>query len=331
MIKKIIHNKNLEQTSCWIITEGMAGTENQCIGIAEALNIAPIIKHVKLRFPWKQLTPYLRIGQKWAFSNEGDSFSAPWPDLVLASGRKSIPAALYIKQASKNKTLVVQVQDPRISPNLFDIVVVPQHDPARGDNVVNTIGSLHRVTVEKLTSEAEKFQNLQQLPAPRIAVLIGGNSKAHTITIERTEEIAEQLKAFAEKYSIMITVSRRTPTDCLKVLQEKLSNLPNIFLWNGEGDNPYFAMLGLADIVFVTEDSVSMTSEAISTGKPVYTIALDGGALRINKFHQLLHEQGYTRRLNKNMELKQWQYTPPHDTLMVANRIIDLLKERGQI
>ena len=40
-------------------------------------------------------------------------------------------------------------------------------------------------------------------------------------------------------------------------------------VWDGTGDNPYFAYLALADALLVTADSVSMVSEAAATGKPV--------------------------------------------------------------
>ncbi len=314
--------------SCWVVSEGLTGTENQCLGIADALGVSPTVKRIKLRFPWKQLSPYLRCGHQWAFDSAGDSLAPPWPDLVLASGRKSIAAALHIKRQSNGKTLVVQVQDPRIPARLFDLVTVPQHDPTRGDNVIITTGALHRVTVAKLAEEAAKFPLLQELPAPRAAVMIGGNSKAHRLTEENAAALAARLQELAEDYSLMITVSRRTPPACLDILQKTLADNPRVYFWDGSGANPYFAFLECADILLVTEDSVSMTSEAISTGKPVYTIPMEGGAARVNKFHHLLQTQGYTRILPQEGTLESWHYTPPQDTAAIAAKIQALLEER---
>ncbi|MBL1146271.1 MAG: hypothetical protein HND56_06545 [Pseudomonadota bacterium] len=314
--------------SCWVVSEGLAGTENQCLGIADALGVSPTVKRIKLRFPWKQLSPYLRCGHQWAFDSAGDSLAPPWPDLVLASGRKSIAAALHIKRQSNGKTLVVQVQDPRIPARLFDLVTVPQHDPTRGDNVIITTGALHRVTVAKLAEEAAKFPLLQELPARRAAVMIGGNSKAHRLTEENAAALAARLQELAEDYSLMITVSRRTPPACLDILQKTLADNPRVYFWDGSGANPYFAFLECADILLVTEDSVSMTSEAISTGKPVYTIPMEGGAARVNKFHHLLQTQGYTRILPQEGTLESWHYTPPQDTAAIAAKIQALLEER---
>jgi len=313
---------------CWVVTEGLAGTENQCLGIADALEVSPIIKRIKLRFPWKQLSPYFRCGHQWAFDNAGDSIQPPWPDLVLASGRKSIAAALYIKQQSHGKTLVVQVQDPRIPAQLFDLVTVPQHDPTRGENVITTTGALHRVTPAKLATETAKFPALQDLPQPRAAIMIGGNSKAHRLTEANATALAARLQGLAENYGLMVTVSRRTPPACLNILQKALADHSRVYFWDGSGDNPYFAFLGLADLLLVTEDSVSMTSEAISTGKPVYTIPMEGGAQRVDKFHHLLQTQGYTRILPQEGTLETWHYTPPQDTAAVAAKIKALLEER---
>ena len=101
--------------SCWIVTEGFAGTENQCLGIAEALGVTPTVKRIVLRQPWHTLSPWLGSENEWTFSPLGDKLHAPWPDLVLAAGRKGIAAARYIRRMSGNRAFIVFIQDPRIS------------------------------------------------------------------------------------------------------------------------------------------------------------------------------------------------------------------------
>jgi mitochondrial fission protein ELM1 len=303
--------------TCWVITEGIAGTENQCIGVAEALGLEPLVKRIKLKFPWKQLAPYL---PGLGLADNSDPIAAPFPDLVIASGRKSIGIAIYIKQQSP-KTFVVQLQDPRINPKHFDLVVVPQHDPTRGDNVIVTKAGLHRVTPAKIAAAKESVASkLTKLPHPRVAVLIGGTSKAHTMTPQNAKLLAMQLLHLAESPNIglMITASRRTGEENEKLLREMLQG-PAIYFWDGKGENPYFGFLALADYIIVTEDSVSMASEALSTGKPVYIAALEGGARRLDMFHKILQEQGYTRPFTGLLE--QWHYVPPDDTQRVANEI----------
>jgi hypothetical protein len=306
--------------TCWVITEGIAGTENQCIGIAEALGIVPVVKRVHLKFPWKQLSPWLG---GFSLTADSDSIEAPYPDIVIAGGRKSIGVALHIKKASKGKSFLVQVLDPKISAKHFDLVVVPEHDGLRGENIITVKGALHRVTPEKIAAEQKKFLDvLNGLPQPRVAVLIGGSSRAHTMTAANTTTLVQKLLSL--KVGLMITASRRTGEANIKTLRTALHQ-PNVFFWNGTGDNPYFAILGMADYIIVTEDSVSMTTEALSTGKPVYIFPLEGGAKRLDAFHQTLQNQGYTRVFDGALE--QWSYPPLNDTLKVAHEIESRMKK----
>ncbi len=311
---------------CWIITSGDIGTENQCLGVAEALGMHPVVKRIKLRFPWEQMMPWLRFAEQYALSPASDPIDPPWPDILICCGRKSIGIALYVKKMSGGKTFLVQIQHPNISPRHFDLVAVPRHDQMKSaENVITTTGATHRVTPEKIALAKQMFEPvLGTLPAPRVAVLIGGASGAYRMTADTAKRLAEQLLAL--KTPLMITVSRRTGAENTRLLRHMLKKA-DIYFWDGEGDNPYFALLGFANHILVTEDSVSMVSEAISTGKPVQIIPLEGGTKRFNLFHQALQNQGYTRPFTGSLEL--WSYIPPNDTLNVAAAIRRKMKLEG--
>lgn len=312
---------------CWVMTEGIAGTENQCLGVAEAMGLTPIIKRIQLRAPWKQLSPWLSFGHGYALATGSDPITAPYPDIVIASGRKAIGMARYIKRQSP-RTYVAILQDPRVNPVAFDLVVVPQHDPTRGTNVMVTRAALHRVTSQKLIAEAATFAGqFDHLPPTRVAVLIGGSSKHHQMTSDITQSLRDRLAALATRpdVGLMITASRRTGIENEQILREGLHG-KNVMFWDGTGPNPYFAFLAAATHIVVTEDTVSMTSEALSTGKPVMTIALEGGGKRHGLFHGALQEQGFTRPFDG--QLQTWSYPPLNDTLDVARKILDDLKTR---
>lgn len=316
------------QVRCWIVTQGVIGMENQCLGLAQALSLEPEIKRIKLRSPWKQLAPFLRVGLSHAFSEEGDLIAPPFPDLIIASGRAGALACLYASRYSAargQKTFTVYIQNPVISPSHFDLVAAPLHDRLKGVNVVSTRGSLHRVTPEGLKDEAKKFAPLfDPLPSPRLAVLIGGNSKAHRLTPHEMAPLAAQLKTLAKETggSLLVTTSRRTGEENLRLLQAALIGVPH-FLWDGSGDNPYHAMLGTADAILVTADSVNMTSEACSTGKPVHIIPLAGGSEKFDRFHRTLREDGLTRPFEG--KLGRWVYAPLNDVALVAARVRELM------
>ncbi|MEE8271119.1 MAG: mitochondrial fission ELM1 family protein [Alphaproteobacteria bacterium] len=307
--------------SCWVITDGTPGMENQCLGLAESLDVEPVVKRVALRSPWRQLTPYLRIGLRHAVGPTGDSIMPPWPDLVIASGRRSIAPALAVKRASAGRTFLVQIQNPVISPRHFDLVVVPRHDQVRGENVLTTKGSIHRVTPDRLAAESARHAGrLAKLPTPRLAVLIGGDNAVFHLTPVLMGDVAEKLARLAQHQGIglMVTPSRRTGADNEAILRARLRDLP-VEIWDGTGDNPYFAYLGLADAIVATGDSVNMVSEAASTGKPLYIIDLDGGSAKFRAFHDGLRADGITRPFDG--ELEHWDYLPLDDTARVVAEV----------
>jgi len=301
----------------WVVTEGIAGTENQCVGVAEHIasdhDVNFDVIRVGLKEPWRTLSPYLKFECAGSFN---PPLSAPWPKLLITSGRKAIAVSRYIKRMSKGITKTLHIQDPRVYSKQFDLVAVPYHDPMRGDNVIVTDASPNKITYKRLEKSVSDFPELQQLKGPRVAVLIGGNSKAYTLSRQVTEHLAERLSNVHG--ALMVTCSRRTGEENRTILETFLDK-PSNYFWNGEGENPYFAFLALADYILVTADSASMISEACSTGKPVYMIELDGGAKRIEKLHAHLVERGCLRIFDEQLE--DYRYTPLNDARMVADEV----------
>ncbi len=311
--------------TCWVVTDGKAGMESQCVGLAEALGLTPVIKRVSLRAPWRQLTPYVRIGGRVQFTSGSDALDPPWPDLLIATGRHSIAASLLVKRLSRGTTKTVQLQNPAIAPSHFDLVVVPRHDGLTGANVIATKGALHRVTAEALREGAAKLApKVAHLKRPYIAVLVGGSNGAYRLGAAETMGLAAQLVAAARSVSgsLVVTPSRRTGEENIRLLKTGIAGVPN-FLWEGEGPNPYFGMLGLADFIVVTSDSVNMASEAAATGKPVYVARLPGNSEKFERFHRAMQEDGYTREFAGT--LAPYTYRPLDDMGMVAERVRALL------
>lgn len=311
----------MQDLTCWVVTDGKAGMENQCIGLAQALGLDPTVKRVRLRTPWRQLSPYLKLGSHFAAGPGGDRIEAPWPDLLIASGRSSIAPSLAARKQSGGRTFTVQIQDPQISPSWFDLVVVPRHDRMRGPGVVATRGALHHVTPERLADAAARFApRLAHLPHPRVAVLVGGDNGVYRLGSAIMEDVAAKLAGLARRHGagLMVTPSRRTGAENEEILRRHLEGVAAV-VWDGRGENPYFGYLGLADHVVVTCDSVSMVSEAASTGKPVHVIDLEGGSPKFRSFHAAMRADGITRPFTG--ELEHWTYEPLDDTRKVADEI----------
>jgi mitochondrial fission protein ELM1 len=311
----------------WTVTDGRAGIEAQALGLAEAIaRRAPIVlttKRVRLRTPWSWLPAAWTPAPRQALSIGSDAIEPPWPDIVIGCGRASIPFSLGMRDWSNGKTFVVQLQDPRTNPREFDVVVPPMHDGLEGQNVLSIVGACNRVTPERLEQAVSQYNaaNLEELSAPRFAVLIGGKSKRQDISAARAREIADSLVAVQRETggTLMVTLSRRTGQAARMQFRTWLAPHSAVF-YEDEGANPYPAILGVADHIFVTADSVNMATEAAATGKPVHVLAVDGSAGKLARFHQSLARRGCARPFNGKLET--WSYPPLLETERVAAAVL---------
>lgn len=313
----------------WVLVErGLIGTEKQCVAIAESLGGSIEIKRITLRQPWRFLSPFINIGIRFGF---GETINPPWPDVLICGGRKSVGLALWIKRMSHGRVFTVCVMDPKVSRSKFDLIAVPTHDKLSGPNVIQTVGAPNSITPARLEAAKHKWSPVfAHLPAPRIAVLIGGSSRAHTMSQANMEKLSLQLRQMADAgYGLLVTASRRTGVANEKLLREALAGT-SAYIWDGQGDNPYEGFLALADTIIVTSDSVSMLSEAATTGKPVYRFDLSGGSSRFDAFNVLMDLKGATRNLDhyNGGPLESWSYTPLNDAGEVGNRIRALVADR---
>jgi mitochondrial fission protein ELM1 len=187
---------------------------------------------------------------------------------------------------------------------------------------------VHRVTAARLEAERRHFPTLADLPRPIVAVLIGGANKAYRLTLERLTEIAEALAALLSENggSLLLTPSRRTGERGTAMLRARLGRFPGV-IWDGNGDNPYFAYLALADALLVTADSVSMISEAAATGKPVHILDLDGGNAKFSRFHAAMRAAGITRPFSGRIE--SWSYPIQDDTARAGAALRALVLTRA--
>lgn len=316
--------------TCWVVTDGKTGTENQCLGLAQSLGIVPTVKRIILRWPWRIFSPFIKGFERFAFSVKGDQIAAPYPDLVIASGRRSLPAVFAIKKANPS-TVVVQLQDPHCDHKWFDLIVAPAHDRMTGPKVMTLLGALNKVTLPQLeAAAAAQAPRFAHLPAPYTALLLGGSNAIYDFDAAQMTTLVDQLEALLATTdgSLLITPSRRTGDENLKILQDRLGRHPRVWIWDWDGENPYFALLGLATHILVTADSVSMISEAAATGKPIHVIALKGGSKKFDHFHAGFRAAGITRPFTGDLE--NWHYPPLHESKAVAERVRHILSEKNK-
>jgi len=306
--------------SVWGITDGSAGMTANVKAVLEALGLPYVLKTCVRKAPYvwlqndycghalRQLTP------------ESDALIPPWPQLVVTCGRRSAPLGAAIRRASGGKTKAVHLQHPRMRLNAFDLVVPMQHDRASGPNIFPTHFALHRITPALLQDAAARWQpRFSHLPRPYIAVLIGGSTHRYTLTPRRMEKLVQQLEQARSEGSLLITPSRRTGGKNIARLKQAFIG-SDAYVYDLSGDNPYLGLLGLADYLIVTDDSVNMMTEAAATGKPLYLLSLpDHIGTKPARFAQMLIANGIARPLGAPWG--QWHYTIPDEAERVAQAI----------
>ncbi len=292
----------------WALTTGEAGAAGQAEGLAAAVGWPYEVKIVRLRCPWSWL-PAHRQAPGLLQTGLAESLGPPLPDLLITCGRKSASVSLAVRRASRGRCFTVHIQNPRVPLHHFDLVVPPRHDGVSGPNVLATRVALHRLTPGALAAAGEAWRD--RLGDLNVAVLLGGRSRSHRFTPETLEALAEGLAGL--EGPIAVTASRRTDPGVVAALRARL---PHAWFWDGTGCNPYLGMLALARHIVVTEDSVSMTSEAVSTGKPVYAARMAGGNRRLARFQSALMTEGVIRPFDGR--LADWRYEPIDEVPRIA-------------
>lgn len=278
--------------SAWVISDGAAGNERQALALAAALEVPARVLTLPLRAPWAWFAPRMLPGGRLALAaRDRAGFEPPWPELAIGCGRAAALLTRLLRKLSNGDCYTVQILDPRIDPRHWDAVVAPRHDRLEGANVLTTLGSLNPVDDVWLASGREAFPDFAASPSPRVALLVGGPRRGIDFDEPLSRQLIDAVQATAGNGSVLATVSRRTPPAFAARLREALAGIPGTF-WQGEGTNPYPGLLGWADRIVATPDSVNMLSEACAVGVPVHTVASAPLPDKLARFHAALRERG---------------------------------------
>jgi uncharacterized protein len=309
-------SSQVAHATCWVLTDGKAGDEAQCLGVAECLGLKPIIRHVNPRAPFVWAMPWGPIDPAEAPNKPKSPIALPAPDILIASGRRSVAYVRRIKRDTNGKTLTVMLKDPRTGTSAADLIWVPEHDKLRGSNVITTLTSPHRISLAKLASAKSIVPDWLESTRTTVGVLLGGDSQHHQFKAADINRFVQHLTAITMTGAkIIVTPSRRTPGDLAEAIQS-LCAQTNGFYWNGEEDNPYLSILAHADHIVATADSVNMVGEAAATGKPIHLFSPAGGHTKISSFVKGLLTHGAVRTLSDTLET--WSYAPLDATPVIA-------------
>ena len=308
---------NGENSQIWVISDGTAGMRLQGIALGEALISADITNQSSLvdiisKPSWwlrhlPRLVPLLPITllSLW-LGSIANRLSKGKPAIIITCGRRMAGTSIALNRLSKAHevgTRTIHIQDPRLPPHYFDILIVPQHDPTRGTNVLTSMASLNRLDMPKIAGAANQLgKKWRDLEVPRVAVLLGGANHRYDISAIMAKDMASRLADFATKTgaSLALIPSRRTPASLVTQLKAALGPLPYAVMDQAE-NNPYPGILGLVDAVIVTSDSVNMISEATITGLPILIAEWQSETGRIGAFHDAMMAAGHIAPLRDQL------------------------------
>ncbi|WP_273241226.1 MULTISPECIES: mitochondrial fission ELM1 family protein [Hyphomonas] len=330
--------------SVWAVSDGRAGNAAQVRAVLQALGdtrrwiqIAHIAGEAHRadplvltpRIPWRWLP-----ADKWPNpvvalpKDQRDLLGPPWPTVWVAAGRRSAALTRAVRELSGGKTLTVQILDPKISSDNFDLLVTPAHDEVSGPNVIQTIGSPSYFPPDLIEQAGQSFADLADERGKSAIVILGGNSKAHTFTDAAAERLDSQLRTLAgQGWRLRITTSRRTPVQIVARFRAMADEIGARF-WAGpeDGENPYLAWLVFSDCAIVTEDSANMLSDAAWHNLPIHIARLEGRSEKFDKLHQSLIDHGAARLFGGVLET--WTYPALREADRVADAIVAKLLER---
>ncbi len=320
----------------WVLADDRPGNYSQAVGLAEELDCAH--KIVNISYGSFAILPNLFLRSSVRGLSKGVKESLEnldhYPKMIIAAGRRTAPIALYLKKKSGNKTKIVQIMNPGISHKKFDFIILPRHDRIKKSftNVIRSLGALTKINESAVDYEVKKFKDKLDLDSKKkkIVLLVGGKGKKTKFDSKSIGALSGRVAKVVKNMDAQLVVlsSRRTTK---KMIDGLINNFTKsgldytFFDYNklSKEENPYLALVGVADYFIVTGDSVSMISEVCSTSKPVYIF--DDAKIsskKHKKFHKCLLLEKYVQELNNDVDkLKKINSKKLDETVRIAKII----------
>ena len=307
-----------------LLTEGYHGMISQVEGLAKALNADFQHRIVKLKWLWNYIPPKLSPVSRLILKNEQYITENEKFDLVVSCGRKSVIPSIFIKKKNK-KIFTIHIQDPKVRFNNFDLIVAPEHDELKGENVITSKGAIHYIT--RLEIEKARSYLLDKIQNEKIVSLIlGGPNKYYNFSNEELTNIFGEIKSsfISQGYKAIIIPSMRTPKRIIDLAITEF--LTDGFVVNSVDKQAYLSSLAIANSIVVTCDSTSMISEAATSGKPIFVARMQPkrNNYRFKRFYKLFRELGIIKNLGEKVE--NWTYNSFNEAERIAAIINSRLK-----
>ena len=302
-----------------LLTEGYHGMISQVEGLAKALQAEFQHKIVRLNWLWNYIPPKLSpvsglILKDKKYITETEKF-----DLVISCGRKSVIPSIIYKRKNK-KIFTIHIQDPKVSYKNFDLIIAPEHDNLKGENVITSKGAIHYITKAEI-EKAKPYLVDKTKNGKLVSLILGGPNKYYSFSNEELTQIFGEIKSnfISQGYKAIVIPSMRTPKRIIDLAIKEF--IPNGFVVNDIDKQAYLASFALANSIVVTCDSTSMISEAAISGKPIFVAHMKPkkNNYRFKRFFQLFKEMGIIRNLGEKVE--KWTYNHFNEAERIASLV----------
>ncbi len=307
----------LKKKTIWVLQGVRIGDNAQARELASILEAEA--KTIELKFNTLHHLPNVVLGASVVSltTRSRSELQAPWPDIVIGTGKRMAPVARWIKSQSGGLTKIIHLGRPRAPLSAFDLVIAtPQYGLPSDSNVI-TLNLPFASPCNVDTAELEKWRDAwHDLPKPLIAVAIGSAKYPLRFGPSEINAFATALNDLARQTSgsLLLIASPRTKP----ALADKIAMLLTVphrsYGVFDKTKNPYQAALSLGDKFVVTSDSVSMISELINSGKPVDVFELPASRLWI----RWSAKNGLAAWLSRNGLLQ-----PPRDVSGMVRQLIE--------
>ena len=243
-------------------------------------------------------------------------------EFIVSCGSGMAGVNNFLSRDYGAKSIVILKPGP-LGYRRFHLVILPRHEmrggpppasPARGGHdprtsLVYTKAAPNLITQEYQTQQSQallnRYSHLKNNLKLKIGLFIGGDAKNIFLSEHQMKVLIHQLTEVAQEINadILATTSRRTPASVEQLLHKRLRKHPRcpLLILTGQDNVPEAVggILGLSDIQVVSGDSISMVSEAASSGKSTIVFlpelrAKDAGAQNKHlDFIEQLGAQGY--------------------------------------
>ena len=302
-----------------LLTQGMHGMVSQVEGLAKALKLN--FKHQKINLKpfWNLIPPKFTpisenlLTEKFVCDSK----------IIISCGRKSVIPSIALKKRLGKEIFNIHIQDPKVSFKNFDLIISPEHDNIKGENIITTQGSIHYLTKKEIM-ENSKYIQIDKGKKKIVTFVIGGPNKYYNYSEEQIHHIFNKVKTIftPDKFKIIVIPSYRTPERIIKKAYNTFSF--SNYVVKKIDKQAYLSSLAIADYIIVTCDSTSMISEAAVTGKPVYMAMMkpNRSIKRFKSFYSQFKSLGIAKELADSID--NWSY----DKLDEVNRIAPIIKEQ---